>query len=200
MRSVLAIARASAALKYMLQGGLAAHGVTDTIGQPVLVSLLPPDEAARAERGTSPRLNLFLYHALPSATLRPMGLPPRNASGQRVETASIALDLRYMLTAHGAESLHAEVLIAYALQLLNERATLSDEALQDGLNAARTESGNLSVLFEALGSADPSSVASAARVVPLAMSTEEMSHLWQSFGAPYRPSLAIQVTLIMTND
>ena len=77
MSSPLAIGAVSAVLRNLLDNGLV--DVSGMLG-PVAVSAVAPDRVNVDEANFAPRLNLFMYLALPNAAWRNRDLPSRSAS------------------------------------------------------------------------------------------------------------------------
>src|SRR5688500_6566103 len=116
MSSALAIASVTAVLKDLLNNGVINHHLTTITGAEVAVSALPPDRVDALDANVSERksrLNLFLYQVTPHAGWRNVGLPSRDSRGERVANPPLPLDLHYLLSAYGAEEMHAEVLLGY---------------------------------------------------------------------------------------
>ena len=125
MSSALAIAGVTAVLRDLLNDGLINHNVSGVLGSTVTVSALPPDRVVAANGTENTQLNLFLHQVSPNLGWRNEGLPSRDSSGRtRLSNPPLALDLHYLLSAYGAEDLHAEILLGYAMQLLHETPVL----------------------------------------------------------------------------
>ena len=197
MSNALAIAGVSAVLKDLLDTGLIEHQVTDALGAGVLVSSLAPDVVPITGDGAVPRLNLFLYQATPNAAWRNVDLPSRNPSGRRVSNPPLALDLHYLLTAYGIAELEAEVLLGYGMQLLHENPVLTREAIRTALNPSPISGALLPSVYQALASADLAEQVEMLKITPLTMNPEEMSRLWAALQARYRPTAAVQVSVVL---
>src|SRR6185436_10358978 len=132
MSTALAIASVTAVLRDLLNNGLIDHDVSATLGN-VTVSSLPPDRVDITSQNQQSRLNVFLYQVTPNAGWRNVGLPSRNANGDRLSNPPLALNLHYLLTAYGALELHAEILLGYGMQLLHETPVLTRTAIRMSL-------------------------------------------------------------------
>jgi len=132
MSNALAIASVTAVLKDLLNNGLIDHKVDASVGE-VIVSTLPPDRIDALDSQKKSRLNLFMYQVTPNVGWRNVGLPARNGNGDRVRNPPLALDLHYLLSAYGAEELHAEILLGYGMQLFHETPVLTREAIRRSL-------------------------------------------------------------------
>ena len=122
MSTALAIAGVTAVLRDLLNDGLINHNISGVIGSTRDGhARCRPTASRRQAASTARQLNLFLHQVTPNASWRNDGLPSRDASGrQRLTNPPLALDLHYLLTAYGAEELHSEILLGYAMQLLHE--------------------------------------------------------------------------------
>ena len=125
MSSALAIASVTAVLRNLLDNGMIDDTVVNTVGN-VVVTARAPDLIALDQNATS-QLNLFLYQVTPNQGWNNVGLPARDAAGERLTNPPLALDLHYFLTAYGARDLHAEILLGYAMQVLHQTPLLSRE-------------------------------------------------------------------------
>lgn len=136
MSSALAIAGVTAVLRDLLNDGLINNDATGVLGATVSVTAGPPDRVIPANGGTeSTQLNLFMYHVTPNSGWRNERFPTHDASGnQRLSNAPLAINLHYLLSAHGSEDLHGEILLGYAMQLLHEMPILSRKAIRKALD------------------------------------------------------------------
>src|SRR5690242_19524693 len=117
----LAIASVTAVLKNVLGNGMVRYAEAAGLGD-VSVTALPPDRITTgAEERT--QLNVFLYRVGPHTSLS------RNGSDTVADQPSMSLELWYLLTACGAEDLHAELLLGCAMQLLQETPILTSERI-----------------------------------------------------------------------
>jgi hypothetical protein len=148
----------------------------------IQVTTLPLDRVRNGNGDSSGnRINLFLYHAEPSAAYRNMDLPRRVRPGE-AGRPPLALDLHYMLTAYGqADSeLVAHVLLGAAMRVLHDHPVLSRDELRDALQGS-----GLDAQFERV------------RITPQPVSLDEVSKLWTGFQSEYRLSAAYQVSVVL---
>jgi hypothetical protein len=97
------------------------------------------------------QLNLFLHQVTPNQGWRNDRLPSRDPSGRhRLTNPPLALDLHYLLSARGAEELHAEILLGYAMQLLHESPVLLRSAITTALNPSPPVGSTLPPALRAL--------------------------------------------------
>ena len=66
----------------------------------------------------------------------------------------LALDLHYLLTAYGAEDLHAELLLGYAMQLLHETPVLTRQSIRTALLPSPVNGSILPAALQALSASD----------------------------------------------
>lgn len=197
MGNALAIAAVTAVLKDLLNNGLIDHNVTGAVGGNVTVSALPPDRvfAPGAQEGN--QLNLFLYQVAPNAGWRNVGLPSRDERGGRLTNPPLALDLHYLLTAYGAEDLHAEVLLGYAMQLFHETPMLTRQSIRTALLPSPVNGSILPPALQALSASDLADQVEQIKIVATTLNSEEMSKLWTALQARYRPTAAYHVSVVM---
>ncbi len=187
--SALALAAVTAVVKGLLENGLANRGVTSEIGSDAAVSALPPDRVTSGADEKA-QLNLFLYHGTPHTGLRPV------ANGA---SPALSLDLHYLLTAYGAQDFHTEILLGHALQLLHECPVLERDVIRNTL-AALSATGSGRVVppaLAALGGSDLADRVERLRIAPEFLSTDEMSKLWSSLQAKFRPSATYKVSAVL---
>lgn len=195
MSSALAIAAVTATLKDLLNNGLIDYD--PPLATNFSVSALPPDRITTGQTESN-QINLFLYQVTPNLGWRNAGLPARDARGTPVSNPPLALDLHYLMSAYGAADLNAEVLLGYAMQLLHENPVLTRGQL-------RTALGSPSPVpeLDPQGPFGPHSAADLAeqveqiKITPVFLGTEELSKLWTSLQAHYRPSMAYLVSVVL---
>jgi hypothetical protein len=197
MGNALAIAAVTAVLKDLLNNGLIDHNITGAVGGNVTVSALPPDRVFAPGVQEGNQLNLFLYQVAPNVGWRNVGLPSRDERGGRLANPPLALDLHYLLTAYGAEDLHAEVLLGYAMQLLHETPVLTRQSIRTALQPSVVNGGILPPALQALSASELADQVEQIKIVATALNSEEMSKLWTALQARYRPTAAYHVSVVM---
>ena len=138
-------------------------------------------------RGAAPRTST---HADSADSPTPPDVPPR---------PPLALDLHYLLTAYGEQDLQAEILLGYGIETLHSAATLHREAIRNAL-AAITSTGSTAVIppaRAALAATQLGDSVAAIDIAPEFLSTEEVSRLWSTLQARYRPSAAYKVSTVL---
>lgn len=186
------MAAVTAVLKNLLDNRLIERAVAASVGD-VSVSALPPDRIAVGADEKS-QLNLFLYRLTPNTSWRKV-----DSRGGNGRSSSLALDLHYLLTAYGEQDLQAEILLGYGMQMLHEAATLSRDEIRASL-AVIAPRGSAGVIAPARAALSESRLAEAVEridVAPEFLGTEEMSRLWSTLQARYRPSSAYKVSAVM---
>lgn len=198
MSSALAIAGVTEVLRDLLNDGLFNHNVTGVVGSTVTVTALPPDRILPATGTERSQINLFLYQVTPNAAWRNTSLPAYDSAGtSRLTNPPLALDLHYLVSAYGAEDLHAEILLGYAMQLLHESPVISRAAIRRALSPSPNTGATLPAALRALAECGLADQLEAIRVTLVAMSSEELSRLWAAFQSHYRPSAAYQISVVL---
>jgi hypothetical protein len=200
MSSAFAIGTVTAVLKSLLDNSLSQLSMI-TVQQ---TSVHPPDQLATGEKEAS-QLNLFMYHVTPNSGWRNAGLPSRSANGDRLSNPPLALDLHYLLTAYSREKYHAEVLLGYGMQVFHEVPVLTRQAIRNAFTPPGSSSrppgtpppDKLTALEKKLYSAELDVQIEQIKICPETLSTEEMSRLWSTFQAHYRPTAAYQVSVVL---
>jgi Pvc16 N-terminal domain len=196
--SALAIAGVTAVLRDLLNDGLVNHNISGVLGSTVTVSTLPPDRILPPNGTEATQLNIFLHQVTPNAGWRNEGLPSRDSSGrQRLSNPRLALDLHYLLSAYGAEDLHAEILLGYAMQLLHETPVLSRTAITTALNPSPPVGTTLPPALRALADCGLADQIEQIKIVPEYLGTEEMSKLWTAVQSHYRPTAAYIASVVL---
>ncbi|MDN0075095.1 DUF4255 domain-containing protein [Crenobacter sp. SG2303] len=198
MSTALAIAGVTAVLRDLLNDGIINHNVSGVVGNTVTVSALPPDRVIPTNGVEGTQINLFLHQVTPNAAWRNEGLPSRDASGaQRLSNPPLALDLHYLISAYGAEDLHAEILLGYAMQLLHETPVLARDAIRTALSPSPAVGATLPPALRALADCGLADQFEQIRITPATMGSEEMSRLWTALQTHYRPTAAYQVSVVL---
>ena len=200
MSSALAIAGVTAVLRDLLNDGLINQDATGTLGVTVSVSAGPPDRVIPANGSAeSSQLNLFMYHVTPNSGWRNERFPTLDASGnQRLSNAPLALNLHYLLSAHGSEDLHGEILLGYAMQLLHEMPILSRKAIRKALDPSPPIGGTaLPPALKALADSGLENQIELIKITPEYLNTEELSKLWTSTQSHLRPTAAYMASVVL---
>lgn len=189
MSNALAIAGVTAVLQHLLVDLQAA--LLHALDVNVEVSSLPPEHVPQ-QSNDGPRLNLFLYRVTQNAALRNALLPALDASGRQAAHPPLAVDLHYLLTAYGNESLHAEVLLGHAMQRMHENPVLTRSTIGAVLGSASTVP-----LYRGLQTTGLAEQVEMIKVTPIPLDLDELSKLWTALKANFRPSVAYQATVVL---
>ena len=194
MSSALAVAATTSVLKGLLNHVAVDDDVTGIVGD-VTISALAPDLIA-TENSAPSRLNLFLYEVTPNLGWRNVGLRSHDDRGERLSNPPLALDLRYLLTAYGAQDFHAEALLAAGMQRLHETPVLTRQAIRDALTPLAA-GGALPAELAALASSELAEQIEQIKICLHFLSLEDASKLWSVLKVPYRPSVGYQVSVVL---
>ena len=199
MSSALAIAGVTQILRDLLNERIVNGDVIGVIGTSVTVSTLPPDKVVAQNGVEVTQLNLFLRHVTPNIGWRNEGLPSRDAAGRnRLSNPPLALNLHYLVSAYGAEDLHAEILLGYAMQMFHEHPTVTRADIRTCLEDHPPDvSATFPPWLNALAATGLADQVEQLRITPEFLSTEEMSKFWTSTLAHYRPSAAYEVSVVL---
>lgn len=199
MSTALAIAGVTAVLCSRLNDGMIDHTVNGLIGHAVTVSALPPDRVIPTS-GTEPnQVNLFLYQVSFNAGWRNQGLPSRDGSGQfRLSNPPLAVDLHYILSAYSADELGAEILLGFAMQFLHEEPVLDREAIRAVTDP--TSSAGLPSARQALAGCALADQVEQIKIVPQALTTEELSKIWTATQSHLRTTAAYLATVVLIDS
>jgi hypothetical protein len=194
MSTALGLAATSATLQQLLSDGFSALKLADLLGAAPGVVCIAPDQVASPP--TVPQLNVVLYNQTRNTGWANLDLPSRDARGERVANPALALDLHYLLTAHGTASLEAEVLLGAAMQILHDTPALGREAIRAALKPG-TAKPDLFKQLELAGLADQ---IEQLRISPINLTTDEVSRIWSAINLPARPSAAYQLSVLLTQS
>ena len=198
MSTALGIASVTHVLKDLLNNGLVDQDVTGIINGNVQVTALPPDRIDTAPANEQSGLNLFMYQVGPNPGWRNEGLPAYDGQGQRINNPPLALDLHYLLTAYGAEELHAEILLGYGMQLFHETPVLARDAIRLSLSAPSVASpSSLPPALRLLSTSELAEQVEQIKLTPESLSAEDVSRLWTAFQAKYRLTASYKATVVL---
>lgn len=189
MSNHLAVATVTAALQRLLRGPVAA----DVPG--AVVTTDRPDSAAKA---TSPTVNLYLYHVLPSAARRNDDLPSRRVDGSLVERPRAALELGYLISFFGEESeLEPQRLLGSTVRTLTTRPLLGAELFDEVVTAA----GATPPVHAPLVGSDLGDTAEPVRLTPVPLDLDALSKLWSVFfQMPHALSVAWSASVVLLEE
>lgn len=190
MSNYLAIAAVTETLRHMIQSAV------EELSPGVQFSLDRPDVAAK-KSGTY--VNIYLYRVEHNTALRNLNVPTRRSDGTLVEKPSAALDLHYLISFFGGDSvddvereLEAQKLLGGTVVILEEQPILSRAMIRE---LAAGDDETLATLLTESGIAEQLETV---RITPMHLNLEELSKLWSVFfQTPYTLSVAYQCSLVL---
>jgi hypothetical protein len=199
MSDYLALGGVTAVLKWLLTNDLTATGPNTVLTSASAITAVSPDliEVGNSEE---PQLNLFMYYVSLNPALRNLDLPSYDAAGNRVANPPLALNLHYLVSAYGSTQtaqLAAEILLGWAMKVFHDNPVVPPQTIQDALSAVAAQTSAEAKLVSASTLAGQFEHI---RITPEALTTEEIYRLWPAFQAPYRPSSAFQVSVVVIQD
>jgi hypothetical protein len=174
--NTLAIAAVTSTLRNIL-----VTGFEDLPG--VAVTTRPLDQARTGTERPS-QVNLFLYQTEHNAAFVNADLPGRVRSGE-VARPSLALDLKYLVTAFGQDDdeTDAHRVLGRALSVLHDHPVLAGDAIES-----------------ALPESDLADQIERVRTTPWPMTVDEISKLWNAFQTQYRLSSALNASVVIIDS
>jgi hypothetical protein len=181
MSNFLAIATVTATLRRALEAAL---GV-DVPG--AHVTNVRPDGTATGTPDVG--VNIFLYQISPNVAGRNSDLPTRNANGALIQRPRAALDLHYLLTCYGDDTLfEPQRILGSLVRTLHVRPLITHKMIQNTLADPK---------FAVLASSDLADEVELVKFTPLVLTLEELSKLWfVFFQTAYHLSVAYQGSVI----
>ena len=195
MSDYLAVGGVSAILQYLLTNALTSGGPATVLNSPTPVTAISPDLVTTGANEI-PQVNLFMYYVSLNPALRNLDLPAYNGSGAKLSNPPLALNLHYLVTAYGSQQFAAEIILAWAMKVLHDNPVVPSATIQTALSALVHSSPETTLIA---GSSLPQQLEHI-RITPETLTTEEIYRLWAAFEAPYRPSTAIQVSVVVIQD
>lgn len=194
MSTPLALAAITAVLRGQIANWLAEHHLVAQLGADVTISALPPDRITTGA-DERPQINLFLYAVTPNTAMRrsePGSSPRRPAGGY------LALDLHYLVSAYGVADLQIETLLGYAIHALQQVPRMDRDALVRALATLATTAGGMAMpLIDEIGAEALAERIGEITISPQFPGVEELSRIWSSLQARYRPSAAYRVSAVV---
>jgi len=181
MSNFLGLATVTAALSQVLQAAVGPDvpGATVTILRPDGNSSLP-----------ATGVNLFLYQVMPNAAWNNADLPTRRANGDLIQRPQAALDLHYLLTFYGADSLlEPQRLLGSVVRALHARPVLTRAIIRQTIAKPA---------FAFLANSNLADAVELVKLTPLSLSLEDLSKLWSVyFQTQYSLSIAYQGAVVL---
>ncbi len=199
MSSYLAVGGVSAVLRSLLSSALHPDGPSTLLNSstPGITAVSPDLITTGLEE--QPQLNLFMYYVSLNPALRNLDLPSRNGQGEPISNPPLALNLHYLVSAYGAQQFDPEVLLAWAMKVFHDNPVVPPATIQTALTGLLKESspGTAAALIAGSGLAEQTEHL---RITPETLTTEEIYRLWAAFQTAYRPSTALQVSVVVVQD
>jgi hypothetical protein len=161
------------AVTAVLKEVLGRNFVARETGGSITVSALPPDRVTSGAN-EQPQLNVFLYQVTHDDHRRQL------PHGERGGANEPALELHYLFSAHGPKEFDAEILLGSAIDILNQNAVLTRDAIEQTL-AGSPGAREWAPQFDQI------------QIIPANLSIDVLTSLWTAFRIPYRTSVAYQV-------
>jgi Pvc16 N-terminal domain len=205
MSNGLTIAAVTAIFKNILEDGLALNATLSSLGN-VSVTTSPPDQISVSVDG-QPQLNLFLYQISENRNADWIGRDRDHPAHQQAKTlnathASLAINLHYILTAYGGKDFQTELLLGYAMELMQQNPTIAQREIQTALNHIATIN-RAGLLSQAIAASSVTTLAEQLgqiHIAPNLFDTEQMSRLWSLLHSAYRPSIAYTVSMVFVGS
>ena len=127
-------------------------------------------------------VNVHLYHISPNPSWRNEDLPTRTSSGETVQRPRLALDLHYLLTFYGEDSLlEPQLILGSVTRTLHSHPFLTSEQITQAISHASEH------LHDELKQCNPCPADEIERVkfTMIPLSLEELSKLWSVFFQSY---------------
>lgn len=180
MSNHLAIATVTTGLVRYLQGVVGAD-----VGNAVVTAVRPDGPASGVpEVG----VNIFLYQATPNVAWRNHDLPTRRPDGSLNQRPQIALDLHYLLTFYGDETLlEPQRILGSTVRALHSRPVLTRQEIRSAVAATAFLTGS-----------DLADEIETVKLTPQSLSLEELSKLWSVlFQTTYTLSIAYDASVVL---
>jgi len=195
MSDYLAVGGVSAVLQWLLTNALTSGGPTSVLNSPQPVTAVSPDLITTGAH-EDPQINLFMYYVSLNPALRNLDLPSMNGGGGRLGNPPLALNLHYLVTAYGRKQFAAEIILAWAMKVLHDNPVVPSATIQTALGALVQSSAETTLIAKSTLPQQLEHI----RITPETLTTEEIYRLWAAFEAPYRPSTAVQVSVVVIQD
>jgi hypothetical protein len=201
MSDYLAVGGVSAVLMWLLHNELQAAGPAGLLTAGTSITAVSPDLITTGA-GEEPQLNLFMYYVSYNPALRNLDLPSLDRAGNKITNPPLALNLHYLVSAYGSTPggvLTAEILLGWAMKVFHDNPVVPPAAISEALGTIAAGSSP-SPAETLVATSTLASQIEHLRITPEALTIEEIYRLWPAFQAPYRPSSAFQVSVVVIQD
>jgi hypothetical protein len=187
----------AAVLRSMLTSALPVNGPSAILGSSTAGITATSPDLISTGANEQPQLNLFMYYLSLNPALRNLGLPSTDARGQRLSNPPLALNLHYLVSSYGNTQLDPEVLLAWAMKVFHDTPVVPRHTIQQALTDLSAQTSTAAQLIARSTLADQ---IEHIRITPETLTPEEIYRLWTAFQTTYRPSTAIQVSVVVVQD
>ncbi|MGP0053783.1 MAG: DUF4255 domain-containing protein [Solirubrobacteraceae bacterium] len=191
----LAVGGVSAVLRAMLSSALTQGGPSTILGSTAGITATSPDLITTGAEEQA-QLNLFMYYVSLNPALRNIDLPSTNGQGTRLGNPPLALNLHYLISAYGAAQFDPEILLVWAMKVFHDTPVVPKGTIADALAALTGDPGPAGLLADSTLAEQIEHL----RITPETLTTEEIYRLWTAFQTAYRPSTALQVSVVVIQD
>ena len=198
MSDYLAVGGVSAVLRSLLTTALTNNGPSTILGSSPGVTATSPDLIPTGAN-EQPQVNLFMYYVSLNPALRDLGLPSMSAQGERLSNPPLALNLHYLISAYGSQQFDPEILLAWAMKVFHDTPVVPSQTIQQALTDLGTQP-QPSAEAQLIAGSTLADQIEHIRLTPETLTTEEIYRLWTAFQTTYRPSTALQVSVVVIQD
>jgi hypothetical protein len=195
MSAALAIAATSEVLRFLVNDALTRAAADLQFVAPQVSTGAPP-RPNPADGADAPAVNLFLHHTSPNPAGRNIMGPARDAQGRRLNNAPLILDLHYLLSAHGPETLR-EIGLGSAMHALHQAGIVPRELIRRVLKALET---NPDASKQAVARSRLADQIESLTISAQSLDLDAITKIWTATQSPYRPSAGILVTTVFLED
>jgi hypothetical protein len=183
MSNHLAVATVTAALKTLLSRAV-------QVVPGAQVSSVRPD--AIGKDGLTRGVNVFLYLATINPSFENQDTPTRRADGTAVDVPCTPLDLQYLITFYGDESLlEPAILLGSTFAVLRRQPVLTPALIRDAIAGMSAPDLSTSNLADQL----PRVI-----VTPLRLDVDLLHKLWPNYQCPYNLSAAFRCSVVLVHS
>jgi hypothetical protein len=199
MSDYLAVGGVTAVLTWLLASSPEYGDLASVLTGSPEITAVSPDmiQSGASELG---HLNLFMYYVSINPALRNLDLPSAGPGGTRLTNPPLPLDLHYLISAYGAGFLTPEVLLGWATKVFHDNPVVPSATIQAALSGLATPVGGTSAAATLTRNSTLATQFEHIRITPQVLTTEEIYRLWPAFQAPYRPSTAFRVSVVVIQD
>ncbi|HLK88348.1 MAG TPA: DUF4255 domain-containing protein [Polyangia bacterium] len=187
MSNSLGIATVTSSLRALLENAYKNNdNFDDSLPNALVTTVLPISVSSSGLPDVG--ANVFLFQVTPNAANRNSDLPIRDSQGNLISRPRVALDLHYLITFYGDDTvLEPQRLLGLTVRALNRTPVFSPPLIEQAISQLVTSHPELGFL-------DLSDLAAAVepvRLTPIAMPVDELSRLWSLFSFQSKFSLSV---------